>query len=130
MGRRSLLVLALVLTLVPGLAVHPAAAQVVPVSVKIVSPMNGATVAGPDVTFMFEVTGLTLAPNEIGMLPVPGHGHMHIYLDGLFKGTVGTTAFTLMGVAPGMHTVRVDLHENNHALLMPPVEASVTFTVV
>ncbi|MBI2919002.1 MAG: Ig-like domain-containing protein [Chloroflexi bacterium] len=129
MGGRSLFILALLVTLVPGLTTYPAAAQMEPLSVRIVSPMDGATVAGPDVTFMFLVTGITLAPDEIGGANVPGHGHMHIYLDGMFKGTVGTAMFTLMGLAPGMHTVRVDLHQNNHALLMPTVEASVTFIV-
>lgn len=128
MGKRSFWFLALSLMMVLGLGMQPA--QVMPVTVQIVSPSSGATIAGPDVMFVFMVAGLTLAPNEIGLPPVPGHGHMHIFLDGLFKGTVGTTTFTLMGVVPGMHTVRVDLHENNHVLLSPPIEAAVTFTVV
>ncbi len=130
MGKKTLLIVALFLIITPVLGIHTATAQVAPVSVQIASPMNGATVAGPDVTFTFMVAGLMLAPGEIGMPPVPGHGHMHIFLDGLFKGTVGTATFTLMGVAPGMHTVRVDLHENNHVPISPVVESSVMFTVV
>ncbi|MBI2866425.1 MAG: Ig-like domain-containing protein, partial [Chloroflexi bacterium] len=103
----ALLAITLLVALVPGLGQTSAGGPMV----EILSPTEGELVLGPDVTFVFQVTSFTLSQEEIGMAPVPGRGHMHIYLDGMFKGTVASTTFTLPGLSPGMHTVKVDLHE-------------------
>ncbi|MBI4287025.1 MAG: hypothetical protein HY671_01190 [Chloroflexi bacterium] len=128
MKNTFLMVAILALAIVSGPAVQ---SQVVGApTVQIVSPMPGAMVMGPDVTFTFQVTNFVLAPAEIGMPPIPGHGHFHVLLDGTLVGIVGVGTHALMGLMPGMHTVKVELHQNNHLPLTPPVEASVTFTVM
>lgn len=122
----------LVTTLILLLALAPVAQPqtIGAPSVAIVSPLNGSMVMGPDVTLMVTVTNFTLAPDEIGMLPVPGHGHLHVLLDGLLTAITASGTHTLMGLTPGMHTVRVELHQNNHLPLSPPAEATVWFTVM
>ena len=128
MNRTLFLTTFVVLTLTLSLVVQPVAASTP--GIQILSPMQGATVMGPNVTFSFLVTNFILSPAEIGMLPVPGHGHLHVILDGTLAVITADGTHTLMGLMPGMHTVRVELHQNNHLLLTPPVDATVTFTVM
>jgi hypothetical protein len=119
--------------------VSTAAAQ----EVRITSPANGATVAGPDVTIAIAVSGTTLvpaaeatrledlhvhymldtdaAPYLSGTTPVPT-GNPNIVHSGALSNTFG-------GVAPGAHRVTVLLGYSNHAAFQPPVAPSVSFQV-
>ena len=128
MSKTLLLTTFAILALTLALVVQPVAAST-PI-LQILSPMQGSTVTGPNVTFSFQVTNFILSPAEIGMLPVPGHGHLHVILDGMLVAITADGTHTLMGLMPGMHTVRIELHQNNHLLLTPPVDATVTFTVM
>ncbi|MBI2918234.1 MAG: hypothetical protein HYY01_09585 [Chloroflexi bacterium] len=113
----------------PGLIPSPQALVDAP-SVTIVSPKNGLIVFGPDVTFTFQVTNFTLAPDEIGAEPAPGQGHMHVYVNGVLKGEASTGTFIVTGLTIGLRTVKVSLAQNDHTPLDPPVEHSVTILVL
>lgn len=45
---------------------------------------------------------------------VPGHGHVHVMIDGQAWNMVYTPEFTLPSLDPGAHTVMVSLSSNDH----------------
>jgi hypothetical protein len=101
-------------------------------TLKIVSPVAGATVTSDDIEVQVEVTDFTLDCQAIGAPAVAGHGLIHALLDGTtiaaLTGLYCTDTFTISGegVAPGEHTLTVVLSENNHADLMDTAQ-QVTF---
>lgn len=78
---------------------------------KITSPTPGATVTGPDVT-------LTIDPGKVVVTKpgakVSGEGHWHFFVDGKEVGKGPTNSFTYKGLAPGDHTLRVELAYGDH----------------
>jgi hypothetical protein len=67
---------------------------------------------------------------------VPGEGHYHVYLDGatggnyLAAGQTPTKPVTIpVGTTPGAHTLRVNISNNDHSPLTPPVEEILPITV-
>ena len=56
-----------------------------------------------------------LAPEHTGGRPVPGEGHLHLYVDGAKRTRLYGTWFYLDGLAPGDHALRVEAVANNHA---------------
>ena len=56
-----------------------------------------------------------LAPEHTGDAPVPGEGHLHLYVDGAKHSRLYGTWFYLDGLAPGDHALRVEAVANNHA---------------
>ena len=83
--------------------------------------------------------------NKIGGKNVPGQGHLHFYLDvdeiptepaheatvageGSYVATT-ETSYTWDPVTPGSHKLGVQLVQNNHTPLQPPVTAEITITV-
>ncbi len=119
--------------------VSTAAAQ----EVRITSPANGATVAGPDVTITIAVTGTTLVPAPEATRLEDLHVHYMLdtdagpYLSGVTPVPMGnpniihTAALsnTFSGVAAGAHRVTVLLGYSSHAAFQPPVAPSVSFQV-
>lgn len=110
--------------------------------VEIVAPAEGATVAGPSVTVYVNVTNFQLV-DALGAPNVPGQGHLHYFIDveppttpgqpavtepGTYVPTANTT-HTWANVTPGMHTFSVELTNNNHTPLQPPVTRTVTVNV-
>lgn len=74
----------------------------------------------------YQVTGIrTVSP---GGRNRPGEGHVHVYLNNEEK-RGPWNVFTFSDLPPGSHTVTVEVQENDHAPLNPPLEQSVTFTV-
>ena len=99
-------------------------------SVKIWVPAQGASIVGPDVAVAVEIRGLELDAAAIGSpTNKPGSGHWHVLLDGKLIGPVGKLQSVLKDVAAGQHTVKAELHNNDHSPLTPLVEDSVTFSV-
>lgn len=81
---------------------------------------------------------------KLGEDPVAGEGHVHYYLDAGLVPTVpgepavteentyhaeATTSYTWQGVRPGTHTFVVQLVNNDHTPLEPPVTDQVVVTV-
>ena len=123
--------------------VDPAAMAPAPMPViRIISPSNGATVPAGDVTVNVKVDSFNVVDKQ-GQPSVSGEGHVHFYLDvpapttpgkpavppsGVWAHVSGTT-YTFSDVAPGTHTITVQLINNDHSPLLPIVTAQVTVTV-
>jgi hypothetical protein len=104
----------------------------------VTSPTSGAMLMGDTVTVSFRETGLKIVPttvpiSEMGKHPEvnkPGEGHVHFTLD-LLPVVVWTTAdpYTFTDVPPGEHLLTVELAENDHSSLSPPVVQQVRFSI-
>jgi len=111
--------------------------------VGIARPAAGATVEGTNVIVTAWVKNFDLV-NELGKANVAGQGHLHYFMDVQAPTTPGQPAITAAGtyvptpyayytwsnVTPGMHTFSVELVNNDHTPLNPPVVASVNVNVV
>ena len=72
------------------------------------------------------------APQEVGGVHVPGHGHAHIYLDGVKVGRLYGEHYHLGSIGPGEHRLRATLNANTHeeyAIGGAIVEDSITVVV-
>ena len=112
--------------------------------VRIVSPTNGASLSGPDVTVTIAVSGTTLVPAAQASRPEDLHVHYLLdvdptpFLDGSTPIPTGdpnivhsaATSNTFADVPAGRHRVTVVLALANHVSVEPPVAPSVTFTVL
>ena len=110
-------------------------------TLKIVKPAAGASIVAGNVEVAIEVSNFTIV--QPGGAPVAGQGHVHYYLDAEIPTTPGQPAVTAPGtykasssaaatwenVAPGTHTLGVQLVNNNHTPLTPAVTARVEITV-
>ncbi len=97
-----------------------------PPTLTLISPADGTTVDGP-VTVRVEHSGIIFDGVKIGKAPEPGIGHWHINIDGKYAGLsvsnvveIPNDAFPTISAGP--HTIMVNLHENNHADINPPVQ--------
>jgi hypothetical protein len=123
-------------------ATSPALAQTQP-QLTIASPVNGATVPGPDVTVTINVSGTTLVPAAQATRLEDLHVHYMLdtdpspWLDGTTPIPAGNpnvvhsgaTSNVFSGVAPGPHQVVVVLGFSDHRAVQPPVDPRVSFTV-
>ncbi len=91
-------------------------------TVTMTSPSNGDTVRGSTVTVEVSSSNFN----------VPAQGHYHVFLDSsVIMAYNPTSTVTFTNVAPGTHTLRVELANPNHTLLNPPVVSqAITITVV
>ncbi len=111
-------------------------------AVKFVSPTNGAKIPAGDLPLTVEVTNFNLVDKQ-GKPAVAGEGHLHYYLDvdapitqgqpaipasGIWTHEVSSN-YTFKDVAPGTHTVSVELVNNDHTPLNPPVVQKITVTL-
>ncbi len=111
-------------------------------TLSITSPNNGATVPAENITVNAQVTNFKVVDKQ-GMANVPGEGHLHFYLDidapttpdkpaapasGVWA-HVSTTTHTFTNLAPGMHTISVQLINNDHTPVIPLVVTKITVTV-
>lgn len=111
--------------------------------ITITSPVNGATVPGPDVTVSINVAGTRLVPAAQATRLEDLHVHYLLDTDPSpwSGGTTpipagnpdivhsGSTSNTFTGLAPGLHRVVVVLGFSDHRAVQPPVDPSVSFTV-
>jgi hypothetical protein len=111
-------------------------------TVEIISPQDGATVPPGDITVVAQVTNFKIM-DKLGQANVPGEGHLHFFLDitpptaqgkpaipagGEWAPVAGTT-YTFKNVPEGTHTVAVELVNNDHTPLNPPVVYGITVNV-
>ncbi len=121
---------------VPLFATAPAAAQAP--SITIVSP-KGIT---PVSTLGFQIqvavsSDFILDQEHYGVGPdLPGHGHVHYYLDpnatsdGTLLGATWLTVLNVGALPAGAHKVRAELRNNTHGPLVPRVFNEITVTAV
>jgi Domain of unknown function (DUF4399) len=109
----------------------------------ITRPEQGSTVEAGNVTVSVDVKKFDVV-DKLGQAPEDGDGHVHFYIDvGEIPTVAGepattdegtyhaqaTTEFTWEDVEPGEHTFAVQLVNNDHTPLNPPVIAQVTVEV-
>ena len=113
-----------------------------PAVMLLSSPQDGATLDPGNITVTVGVFNFLIA-DKLGATPVSGEGHIHYYLDADIPTTPGQPAVTEPGtykaypgtsmvwenVTPGEHTLGVQLVNNNHTPLDPPVTAAVMVIV-
>lgn len=115
--RRTVMPLA-VLAAAALLAVPAAAAG------KPAVTVTGTTVKGGIVTVAVRITGWKLLPARVGKKPnTPGGGHWHVFVDGKYNNAVAATRGATTKLAPGAHTIRAELANNDHSRLSPPVRS-------
>jgi hypothetical protein len=124
----------LALGLVPAVGQAPVAAADVQVAVS--APANGATLAGPNVTVNFQVSGLNVVTTnvpltEAGARPGANHtgeGHVHFMLDTQPLVVWDHTGpYTFQNVPPGEHQLMVEAVQNDHGGFDPPVAQTIRF---
>jgi hypothetical protein len=111
-------------------------------SVKITAPPPNVYSIG-EFTVTVDVSNFTIVDKQ-GQPAVPGEGHLHYFLDiaaptaaGVpavtTAGTYASTAdlsYTMTNVGSGHHTVSVELVNNDHTPLNPPVVATMDVLVI
>ncbi len=105
-------------------------------------PLDGAAVNTGNVTISAMALNFNIVDKQ-GQANVPGQGHLHYFMDVDAPTTPGvpaiptsgvwahvaTNTYTFNNVVPGTHTFSVELVNNDHTPLSPPVVAKVTVTV-
>lgn len=93
--------------------------------------VTGTTVKGGVVTVTVRLTNWKLLPALVGKKPnSAGGGHWHIFVDGKYNSAVAARRGVTTKLAAGAHRIVVELANNDHSRLRPPVRsAAVTVTV-
>ncbi|MGH2354201.1 MAG: hypothetical protein ACRDJN_21560 [Chloroflexota bacterium] len=130
---RRLLTVTALLLLTLGLSTPGAAAEP---QLTVVAPQDGAVIRGPNVTVEFNTSDITLVESTVpleqaGQRPDanrPGEGHVHFMLD-LQPLVVWEqdAPYTFTNVPPGEHQLMVELVQNDHGPLAPPVAQQIRF---
>jgi predicted lipoprotein with Yx(FWY)xxD motif/plastocyanin len=111
-------------------------------AVTITSPKDGASIAGGNLDVTVQVYNFIVVDKQ-GQANAPGEGHIHYYLDvdaptaagqpaippGGVWAHVASTSHTFANVAPGKHTISVQLVNNDHTPLVPLVVQKISVTV-
>lgn len=87
-------------------------------SLEIESPKKGESVLAKEVTVKVKAENFSLKP--AGGEHKAGEGHFHYYLDSTELRSPKTEV-TFTNVTYGAHEVRVELHNNDHTMLVPNV---------
>jgi plastocyanin len=117
-------------------------AEIGPPNLVIASPRDGDTLPAGDITVTIGVTNFNIVDKQ-GQANVSHEGHVHYYLDVDAPTTAGkpaipasgtwahvaSTTYTFTNVAPGMHNISVELVNNDHTPLDPPVVAKIMINV-
>jgi hypothetical protein len=103
----------------------PADEEDTPPGIEIVSPADGEGAYGGQISLGWAVEGIALDAEAIGRANEEGHGHVHVYLDGVLTRESGAEEVLLDDLAVGTHTVEVRLAKNNHDELDAADEADI-----
>ena len=130
--RRTVMSLA-VLAVSAALAVVAAAAALAASGAagKPTVTVTGTTVKDGVVTVAVRITGWKLLPALVGTSPnTPGGGHWHIFVDGKYNAAAAATRGATRSLAPGTHTISVELANNDHSRLTPPAHSAAVKVIV
>lgn len=105
-------------------AAAPAASE--PMTLKILEPANGAEVPAGALKVEVETTGIefVMPSNDL----VDGQGHVHFTLDDGPEIMSVEKVTELKDIAPGKHTLKAHLVQNNTEPFDPSVEQIIEFT--
>src|SRR5213594_1598732 len=96
-------------------------------TLKVVTPATGAQVSTLGVRMVVQVGGgFILDQQNFGGTNITDHGHIHYFVDGVYKGATAGSSWTFSGLSVGTHTFKVELFNNDHTAL---TEYSSTKTV-
>ncbi len=94
-------------------------------SFSIASPRDGALV-GQEFTVQLSVSNLNIVPPKDQV--TGNEGHFHFFIDdGGYIPVVGTS-YTFKNVSLGQHTIRVEMHRNDHSQFDPAIAQSIKVT--
>lgn len=88
-------------------------------TVSIVSPQDGATITGNNITVRVTSTNFS----------IPTEGQYHVFLNSNEQSGPGST-FTFENVTPGNYMIRAELRRPDNSELVPPVSQSIIVTLV
>ncbi len=94
-------------------------------SIVIRTPANNSQLSTLGVRVAVSVSGFVLDQADYGGMNVAGEGHIHYYVDGVLAAATVSTFFDIPSLAPGSHTIRADLRNNDHSALSPAVFAEI-----
>jgi hypothetical protein len=112
--------------------------------ITILTPQNGAVIPAGNVPVTVQVSNFSIVDKQ-GQAKVAGEGHVHFYLDvspipsdptkpaipadsHAVWAHVSGTSYTFTNVSPGMHTITVQLANNDHTPVIPLVTQTVMVT--
>jgi plastocyanin len=116
--------------------------EIGPPGMVILSPRDNAIVQGSDVNISVQASNFNLV-DKLGQTVVQREGHLHYFMDveaptapgqpavtaaGTYAATA-TDSYTWKNVAAGTHTFSVELINNDHTPLNPPVVSKITVSV-
>jgi len=116
--------------------------EIGPANIVIASPRDGSSIPAGPITVTVQATNFILV-DKLGQPNADRQGHVHYFLDvdapttpgqpavtgpGTYAATAATS-YTWPNVAAGSHRLSVELVNNDHTPLSPPVVQSVTITV-
>jgi hypothetical protein len=113
-----------------------AAGQGAQPGLTVAAPSDGGVIAGMSVTVRFTVSGIRLVPStvplaEAGRRPDanrPDEGHVHFMLDAQpLVVWERADPYTFTNVPPGDHVMMIELVQNDHGGLTPPVVRQIRF---
>jgi plastocyanin len=111
--------------------------------ISITQPTAGQSLPAGNITVSVDVSNFNLV-DKLGQANVTGEGHIHYFLDvtpptapgqpaippsGSTWAATANTTYVFKNVSAGSHTISVELVNNDHTPLQPPVTASITITV-
>ena len=99
-------------------------------TIDILHPTEGQMVYGNQLHLKLDVENIELNGSAIGGTNVPGEGHYHLYINDALIGPYASLDLNLSDLPEGDHNLRVEIRENDHSELDPPVEDQVNFTIV
>jgi hypothetical protein len=99
-------------------------------SIMISHPMDMSVIYRDSLDLEVVVENFTLNASAIGMGPVAGEGHYHIYINDVLVGPYINLSVMLSDLPAGEHTLNVMLVNNDHSPIMPYAMDMVHFTIV
>src|SRR2546425_7719152 len=94
-------------------------------TLKVVTPATGAQVSTLGVRMVVQVGGgFILDQQNYGGTNITGHGHVHYFVDGVYKGAKWLTEVVFTGLTPGAPNPQAELPYDEHRLLVPTVPDS------
>jgi hypothetical protein len=111
-------------------------------SIAILSPGSGAVLnknqtVNPSFLVSFLVNNFTLIQpgtntnvNTTTPNPVHNEGHIHVFVDGVYVTIWASVNGIPLSLAPGTHTIRLDLVNDYHQEFNPGINATTTVNVI
>jgi len=94
----------------------------------IVSPLDGATVRGPDVAVTLRLDGGHLVA-AVSTKLAPDQGHIHLAADGRVVSSTASLHAKIRGLSAGRHVITAEYVALDHGPFSPPVRVSVVIVV-